>query len=114
MAAPGADLNENSHATMVDVLSVAEQMEANAISYVFLDQIEGFAEWTGIILALTDTEINEAVFTIPDPAGSVILFIHQGWKYWNERHFIQYKLWHLKGCFQSEYSLQYEGYTQDC
>lgn len=44
MAAPGADLNENSHATMVDVLSVAEQMEANAISYVFLDQIEGFAE----------------------------------------------------------------------
>ena len=46
---------------------MAKQMEANAN---ICAQIDGLAEQIGIISALTDTEMNEAIFTIPDPAGS--------------------------------------------
>ena len=58
-------------------LPVDQLVNSKSSSFAFLDRIEGFAEQIGKILALTDVEINEAVFTVPDPAGTVILFIHQ-------------------------------------
>lgn len=59
MASPVADFNEVLQATMVDMLTVAEQ-EAKAYSYAFLDQTVGFADQIVMISAMTDTEINEA------------------------------------------------------
>ena len=65
MAAPGAEsVNEILHATVVEMLAVAGQMEATDDSLFFLNHIEGFAEIIATISALTDTDIDENVFTI--------------------------------------------------
>ena len=65
MAAPSADsINEILHATVGEMLAVAEEMEATDNSNGFLNHIEGFAEIMSTISALTDTDIDENVFTI--------------------------------------------------
>ena len=57
MAAPGAD-------SINEMLAVAEKMEATDNSHCFKNHIEGFAEIISTISALTDTDIDENVFTI--------------------------------------------------
>ena len=63
MAAPGADsINEILHATLGEMLAVAEEMEATANSHFLLHNIESFAEIIAMILALADIDIIENVY----------------------------------------------------
>ena len=63
MAAPGADsINEILHATLGEMLAVAEEMEATANSNFLLHHIESFAEIIAMILALADIDIIENVY----------------------------------------------------
>ena len=60
MAAPSADsINEILHATVGEMLAVAEEIEATVNSNNFFNHIEGFAE---IMSTISDTDEN--VFTI--------------------------------------------------